>query len=44
MALLTGKCEFVGCEWCTVQTGYPALVKARNDHLRESHHKKWVWQ
>jgi hypothetical protein len=37
---LTGRCDH--CEWYTVQSSYPAVVKAYQDHLREEHPMAWV--
>ncbi|MCH7659402.1 MAG: hypothetical protein IH933_02075 [Euryarchaeota archaeon] len=37
---ITGQCE--RCEWDVVAESYPAMVKAYQDHLRESHPKLWL--
>ncbi|WP_372911849.1 hypothetical protein [Salinigranum sp.] len=37
---VTGQCDH--CEWSTVTTGYPELVRRYQDHLREAHPQVWL--
>jgi hypothetical protein len=37
---LTGQCDH--CEWSTVTTAYPELVRQYQDHLRETHPRVWL--
>ncbi|MFB6183618.1 MAG: hypothetical protein ABEI96_03600 [Haloarculaceae archaeon] len=37
---ITGSCDH--CEWHYVATGYPEVVEAYHDHLRDNHPRAWV--
>lgn len=38
--LIPGAC--LHCDWYYVGTGYPEVVKAYQDHLRDQHPDGWV--
>jgi hypothetical protein len=37
---LTGECD--RCDWSTVTTGYPELVRRYQNHLRDHHPQAWL--